>query len=240
MKFVFVPGTSILMCIHETRRKDYAAYAAETPGVDETWKNPNGSKGAPVGEGDNEPVVTVNWDDAKAFCAWLSKKEGRDYRLPTDREWSVAVGLGDLEPPDEMPAKLDAKITDQYPWGTQWPPPPGAGNYADHTFKEHFPTANLRDLENYTDGYVTTAPVMSFTPNMLGIYDLGGNVWQWCEEWYSGKHDCRVARGASWVDSSQRSLLSSRRAARKPQDRSIYEGFRCVLVASPDILSPPR
>ena len=96
MKFVRVPGTEVAFCIWETRVKDYAAYAAANAGVDESWKKP-GFKQA-----DTHPVVKVSWYDANAFCEWLTKKElaegkikaGQKYRLPTDAEWSVAVGLG--------------------------------------------------------------------------------------------------------------------------------------------------
>jgi len=100
MKFVPVPGTRMLMCIHETRRADYATYAALHPEADASWKKVI-FDGQPVAMQDDEPVVNVSWDDAQAFCRWLSQKEGRRYRLPTDREWSIAVGIGDCEPATE-------------------------------------------------------------------------------------------------------------------------------------------
>jgi len=93
MKFVPVTGTDVLFCIHETRRADYTAYSSESSSVDGSWKNQNRG-GIPAGMDDNHPVVGVSWADAKGFCEWLSKKEGRVYRLPTDREWSYAVGCG--------------------------------------------------------------------------------------------------------------------------------------------------
>jgi formylglycine-generating enzyme required for sulfatase activity len=93
MKFVPVPDTEVMFCIHETRRQDYAAYAAEAPGVDDIWKNQQ-MGGIPAGNKDDHPVVGMNWEDAQKFCAWLSKKEGKTYRLPTDQEWSCAAALG--------------------------------------------------------------------------------------------------------------------------------------------------
>ena len=101
MKFVPVAGTDVPFSIWETRVKDYAAYAAANSGVDAEWKNPT-ALGASLSQTDTHPVVKVSWEDAKGFCAWLTKKElasgklkaGKRYRLPSDAEWSVAVGLG--------------------------------------------------------------------------------------------------------------------------------------------------
>ena len=84
MKFVPVPGTKALFCIWDVRVKDYAAYAATRSGVDGQWKNPFPS----FKQTENDPVV-VNWQDAKTFCEWLSGKEGRIYRLPTDHEMEL-------------------------------------------------------------------------------------------------------------------------------------------------------
>jgi len=219
MKFVGVPGTKIVMCIHETRKKDYAAYAAETPNVHRAWlfahtgdKN-NGDK--PVGRNDDDPVVSVSWEDATAFCQWLTKKDGRVCRLPTDHEWSMAVGIGQRESQSLTPEALNQKINNEYPWGIQWPPPKGAGNF------------NIKD---HDDGYETTAPVMSFNPNRLGIYDMAGNAWEWCEDWFNADQKERVIRGASWADNYQANFLSSRRFHHTPETRSNSCGFRCVIV----------
>jgi formylglycine-generating enzyme required for sulfatase activity/serine/threonine protein kinase len=229
MKFVPVPGTKVLFCIHETRKDDYAAYAAENAGVDDGWKNPN-REGVPVSFAGDHPVCNVSWEDAKGFCAWLSKKEGRAYRLPTDREWSMAVGIADREDPNATPASLNGRIPEEYVWGKEWPPPKGAGNFADTATAEKLP--NQKIIPGYTDGFATTAPVMSFTPNKLGIYDLAGNVWQYCEDWFDAAHTLHTIRGGNWDDGdSSRPFLLSTRFADKPDYRHNTRGFRCVLEA---------
>ena len=74
---------------------------------------------------------------------------------------------------------------------------------------------------------------MSFTPNKLGIYDLAGNVWQWCSDWYDADHKSRVSRGGSWDDHISANFLSSRRAHPLPAARPIFTGFRCVATTLP-------
>ena len=110
MKFVPVPGTKILMCIHETRRQDYEGYAKAVPNVDSTWESPV-IGGKEVKQGPDHPVMNVSWDDAMGFCAWISAKEGRTYRLPKFREFDLAVVIhddpaslseGDLNPDTEV------------------------------------------------------------------------------------------------------------------------------------------
>jgi formylglycine-generating enzyme required for sulfatase activity len=224
MKLVPVPGTDVLMCIHETRMKDYAAFAAASPSRTSTaWQNPSQSN-VPVGTGDDHPVVNILWDEAQAFCEWLTTKEGRKYRLPTDREWSFAVGIGDQEDGNLPPSQLSAKIAGVYPWGKAWPPPKGAGNLADDSMKEKFPTRG--SVQGYADGFPTTSPVMSFEPNTLGIYDLAGNVWDWCDDGRGHAGRMRVVRGGSWFTERLPEMLSSGRglASVRTPDR----GFRIV------------
>ena len=96
----------------------------------------------------------VNWDDAKAFCAWLSKKEGKTYRLPTDHEWSIAVGIGDQEDEKATPEEKSGKIPGVFPWGEDWPPPKGAGNYSDESRKEKAPRGDA----TYSKATTTASP----------------------------------------------------------------------------------
>jgi hypothetical protein len=221
MKFVAVPGTEVMFCIWDVRVQDYRAYADANSGVDEKWKVPGFT------QSDIHPVVNVNWNDAKAFCAWLSRKEGKTYRLPTDAEWSVAVGLG--EESGGTPKEKDAKIKGLYPWATQWPPPSGAGNYRDVTCERKL-VYGSRNTEGYDDGYAETSPVGSFAANQFGLYDMGGNVLQWCEDWYDGEQKNRVTRSGSWHNLDPAWLLSSYRSGPTPDARLSTDGFRVVLV----------
>ena len=244
MPFVPVPGTDVQFCIWETRVKDYAEYAAANSGVDASWKKPS-VLGISISQETTHPVVNVSWEDANAFCAWLTKKEmaegkikpGQKYRLPTDAEWSVAVGLG--RETGSTPEAKDMGVKDVYPWGKEWPPPKGAGNYADTACKLEIgpkykaKTGNdLTVIEGYTDGFTYTSPVGSFAANKDGLHDMGGNVWEWCEDWYDPAAKAyRVLRGASWDLSGPGLLLSSRRYDYTPDGRGSYGfGFRCVLV----------
>jgi formylglycine-generating enzyme required for sulfatase activity len=206
MKFVPVPGTKVLFCVWETRVKDYREYAKSAGGVNGSWEKPG------FAQTEESPVVNVSWDDAQAFCAWLSKKEGLTYRLPTDLEWSAAVGLG--EEPGKYPAYRSDALKG-YAWGNRWPPPKNAGNYAAHVG---------------VDSFVNTAPVGSFAANALGIHDLSGNVWEWCEDKFDSDGIKRTKRGGGFNENTEEWLRASRRAWGQTSDRYPSEGFRCVLV----------
>ena len=230
MKFVPVPGTKVKFCIHETRKVDFANFAFAVAATNASWKNVRIQDGLTVSASDDHPVVNVSWEEATAFCAWLSNKEGKTYRLPTDREWSIAVGIGTRETSMGTPESRSEKLKDIYPWGTQWPPPASAGNYADATLANRSTTQ--KTIPGYTDGHATTAPVMSFPPNALGIHDLGGNVWEFCSDAFSTSSKVHVLRGGSWGDAEQHWLLSSSRDPFEQTGRYYIVGFRCVLEAT--------
>src|ERR1700736_3240698 len=203
MKFVPVAGTQVLFNIWDTRLEDFHAFV-ESAGYDgtegmysigkdgwkrrvATWKEP-GFKQDPT-----NPVVGVSWDDVKAFCEWLTKRErgsgalpeSMHYRLPIDIEWSVAVGL-DSEPGD-TPEEKSSKIN-LYPWGTKWPPPSGSGNCCGEEARIGNEPEGCPVIQGYKDGYPQTSPVGSFAANKNGLYNMGGNVWQWCEDWYNSEN----------------------------------------------------
>ncbi len=218
MKFVSVYGTPVLFSIWETRVEDYRVYAQAANAVDGSWKNAGFSQSA------THPVVNVSWDDAKRFCVWLTEKEraeklpqGFQYRLPTDSEWSWAVGIGDREGLGS-PRDKGHRLKTIYPWGTAWPPPKGAGNY---------------DPALGTDTFDYTSPVGSFAANDQGLFDMGGNVWEWCEDFLHGASGPRVLRGGSWNFSGAGHLLSSYRNGGAHDARSPGIGFRCVLASVP-------
>jgi formylglycine-generating enzyme required for sulfatase activity len=178
---------------------------------------------------DNQPVVGIGWEQAAAYCNWLSEQEGlqpayvkdgdalvaakpmtNGYRLPTDAEWEWAAryaGKGALR---------------RYPWGDALPVAAASGNYADYTGR-----VVLQDIvPNYEDGYAVSAPVGKFPPNTLGLYDMGGNAAEWAHDYYTVTADAaavaidpmgpaqgttHVIRGSSWKQSSVTDLrLSSR------------------------------
>jgi formylglycine-generating enzyme required for sulfatase activity len=250
MKFVPVRGTKVLFGIWHVRVQDFEAFVAATnydaaPGMHsvrrgvfddhgDTWKKPG------FEQGPTHPVCGVSWIDAMAFCEWLTRKEqaegllapNQKYRLPTDAEWSVAVGLE--EAPGETPASKHDKIADVYPWGRQWPPPPGAGNYAGTEARDADWPTDREVIKEYNDGYPRTSPVGSFAANKFGLYDMGGNVWQWCDDHFTGKVGKRVMRGASFYFDGTQFLRSSHRGQNSPVLRYLHFGFRCVVgVASP-------
>jgi len=133
------------------------------------------------------------------------------------------------------PEARDGKISNEFPWGKQWPPPAGAGNYADKSAKR----ARGAVIENCNDGFAHTAPAGSFKPNGLGIFDLGGNVWEWCAEGYKGDvagsgRDWGVLRGGSWATSKRTEMQSSYRNVVDRSERDVIYGFRCVLATQAD------
>jgi len=227
----FAPVGDIQMAVWETRVQDYEAFCAASG----RRRDPPDFHQSPL-----HPVVKVSWFDATAFCQWLTTKERQDnllgdrqvYRLPTDAEWSKAVGLS----PEggTTPEARDGKIRNEFPWGKQWPPPSGAGNYADKTARAS-ERARGGIIEEYSDGFAQTCPVGSFKPNASGMCDLGGNVWEWCADSYNGKagpgvRDWGVLRGGSWATSKRMELQSSYRNVVDRSDRDVIYGFRCVLA----------
>lgn len=263
MKFVPAGIDSVLFCIWDVRVQDFRTYVQATGyqmlggisvmkaksdimfGDSISWKlDPKRSWEQPGFEqGATQPVVGISWMDAIAFCEWLTKKERAEgklgghqmYRLPRDAEWSIAVG--------------DRK----YPWGDIWPPPANAGNYGDQAFASSLEGSGWSSLclpEN--DGYSRTSPVGSFPANAYGLYDIGGNVWQWCMDWYQasmnrdeilrqfqflrydgGGTAWKVLRGASWDSDIPNHLISSFRFFDSPSGRTAHYGFRVVVVVSP-------
>ncbi|MGD0900219.1 MAG: formylglycine-generating enzyme family protein [Thermoguttaceae bacterium] len=168
-----------------------------------SWRN------AGFEQTDEHPVVSVSWNDSVAFCKWLSRKEGKTYRLPTEAEWEYTCRAG---------------TTTRYCSGDDPETLAKVGNVADATFKAKFP--DWKYALKASDGYVFTAPVGSFKPNAFGLYDMHGNAWQWCEDRYgdygksrtddppgAGIGDFRVYRGGSWSNLPHQTRSASRSGA---------------------------
>ena len=203
MKFVPVPGTNLLFSVWETRVQDYELFLKET---NRPSPKPDFEQ-APT-----HPAVMMNWHEARAFCEWLTGKDGKRYRLPTDVEWSAAAGL--LKERGAAPEDRNFKARG-YPWGPTWPPARGAGNYG----------AKLA-----VDDFAQTAPVGSFAANALGLHDLGGNVWEWCDHKYVETKEERVMRGGGWNVEGETGLRLSARSSELPDLRFGSLGFRAVLA----------
>ncbi len=223
-------GQDLMVSIWETRLLDYQRFVRE-------------SRRAPARVPDfsqtpDHPVVNVSREDAQAFCGWLTERERKDeriarthgYRLPTDLEWSMMVGLQEEE--GISPGWRDARKQAVYPWGVAWPPAATAGNFADLTAAGTPGISIDRTIPNYNDGFANTAPVGSFPANSPGLHDLSGNVQEWVEDEYSklGKNLLGVLRGGGWNTFQSENLLAGSRNAVPPTFQDAIYGFRVVLA----------
>ena len=134
-------------------------------------------------------------------------------RIPGADGFGVEHGAGLENETGSTPMQRSGKVPNVYPWGPQWPPPRGAGNFASKL--------TIDDFDH-------TSPVGSFAANQFSLYDMGGNVFQWCED--SGNSGSRVLRGSSWTAVEPGRLLSSYRGNSPPDTGSNVSGFRCVLA----------
>ena len=201
-------------------------------------------------DNDRQPVVRISWNDAARYCNWLSQQDGltpayreeggamkrvepatTGYRLPSEAEWEWAARF------------VGGAVRDgqRYPWGSGFPPPARAGNFADVLAEALVPSI----VPGYEDGYPAASPVGSYAPNALGLHDLGGNVAEWVHDFYdatlpidppeaadpfgpaSGRE--HVIRGSSWMHGRLIELrLAYRAFGREPR---ADVGFRLARYA---------
>ncbi len=225
LEFILVPGRGtikpFLLGKYEVTQGQYEAVMHTNPS---TFK-----------KGFDYPVEQLSWLDSKDFCARLQTVLPKDlgakihFRLPTDEEWSMAAGL----PPEKgrTPQDKHMKIPKVFPWGTEWPPPTNAGNYSDKTSQA---LLGLPLVPGAYDGFADTSPVGHYPSNQFGLYDMGGNVWEWCEDWIDDEMNIRVVRGAAFFTTSESQIISSCRGY-PPILRNFASGFRLRLEeVSPD------
>jgi sulfatase modifying factor 1 len=180
------------------------------------------------GQEDTHPVVNVTWRDAMAFCTWLTWQEGRVYRLPTEAEWEYACRAG---------------TTTQFSSGDDPESLATIANVADESAKTTFPKWQTMKAR---DGYVFTAPVGSFRANAFGLFDMHGNVREWCGDWNADDYyakspetnpqgpsagTIRIFRGGAWTNPAV-DCRSASRGASSPSTASLSLGFRVAADLS--------
>jgi formylglycine-generating enzyme required for sulfatase activity len=219
---------------HPVELDNHFRWWSYVPGAN--WRHPDGPS-SDIKDRMNHPVVHIAYEDARAYCSWVSK------RLPTEAEFEFASRGG-----------LDRK---RYVWGDEFMP---GGQHMANTFQGHFPDTNTGE-----DGYLATAPVASFPANGYGLFDMAGNVWEWTSDWYradyyrslaasgeitvnpKGPADSfdpaepgvwkRVHRGGSFLCTDQycARYVAGGRGKGEPDTGTNHLGFRCVREPEPEL-----
>jgi formylglycine-generating enzyme len=220
---ILVPGSAVFQAVNPVGGlQDHTAWWQYVAGA--SWQHPEGPQSTILGR-ENHPVVHVAYEDAAAYAQWAGK------RLPTEAEWEYA-------------AKGGEHTSAEFYWGSDLK---HNGVWQANIFQGKFPEGNSKE-----DGYETTAPVKSFPANAYGLYDLSGNVWEWCADFYQPSYDVaqtnnpkgpslsydpqepdavkRVQRGGSFLCSDQycERYKAGARGKGEISSTTNHVGFRCV------------
>ncbi len=203
MAFVWVPALKVWVGKHEVTNGEYRK---KEPGHDSKEY-----KGHSL-NGERQPAVYVNFDDAKAYAAWLTERDkgqlgGLRYRVISEKEWETVAQCGDGR---------------EYPWGNAMPP-----KYGNYCGQETKGIAGGM-IDNWRDDYAVTCPVEKSGANEWGLYGIGGNVWECCASDNSGG-SFGAWRGASWLNGNPGGLRVAFRYACGGSDRGRNFGFRLAL-----------
>jgi len=235
---------AFLMGRHEVTRAEFALFVGETGhemadgcwvvdtrvgdnGVEAYWRRDAAAswQNPGFGQDDRHPVVCVNHDDAQAYAAWLGRRTGRHYRLPSEAEWEYAARAG---------------TQTRWSWGDDADAVCDHANGGDRSFTGSLALPSAADGIDCDDGHARTAPVGSFQPNGFGLFDMAGNVWEWTGDcwneryagapadgsaWTSGDCNAPVVRSGSWFFTPPY-LRSANRYGFAARDRNDGVGFR--------------
>lgn len=183
------------------------------------WAHPEGPSST-IADRLDHPVVHISWNDASAYCEWAGK------RLPTEAEWEFAARGG--------------LVQQRFPWGNELEP---NGKHVCNVWQGDFP-----DLNTASDGYIGTAPVHAYSANGYGLFNMSGNVWEWCSNWFSPTYhlqdtnnnpqgpftgQMKAMRGGSYLCHASycNRYRVSARTSSTPDSSTGNLGFRCVIDA---------
>ncbi len=210
--FVWIEPLGMWVGKHEVTNGQYGRYDPE--------HDSNEFQGYRLNER-NQPVVRVSWNDAHNYCSWLTRRFGEQlpgglvFRLPYEDEWQAFASCGDSR---------------EFPWGGWWPPPDDWNYRGEKGARLVFRLLGARDfIEDHQNAHIVSCPVDQSGSNEWSLCGVGGNVWEWCGDWFDTNHLSRVTRGASWSNYRRNVLAITNRTEALPSGKTEMVGFRVVI-----------